>query len=95
MQDDKNNYKLKDLYFSQTYCIDDDKLLVWGSVTTNAGDDVSDDDIVFADQKNPYGFIPWSVRVAGSRLEDKIEYKVNPMLAPRSEERRVGKECRL
>lgn len=82
LQDDKNNYKLKDLYFSQTYCIDDDKLLVWGSVTTNAGDDVSDDDIVFADQKNPYGFIPWSVRVAGSRLEDKIEYKVNPMLAP-------------
>jgi hypothetical protein len=39
-------------------------------------------DYVFADQKNPYGFIPWAIRVAGSRIEQRIEYRVNPLLAP-------------
>jgi hypothetical protein len=73
---------LKAMKFSQTYVIDYDKLCIWGSLTDAGGTEVSQDEYVFADQENPYGFIPWSVRVAGSRLEKNQEYRVNPLLAP-------------
>jgi len=71
----------------QTYVIDYDKLVIWGSLTDVNGDDIfrvnnSLYQFVFADQKNPYGFTPWSVRVAGSRIEKTLEYRVNPLLAP-------------
>jgi hypothetical protein len=75
----------RDIYFTQTYCIDDDKLMTWGRLTNLNGEDLLTQptpDYVFADQKNPYGFIPWAIRVAGSRIEQRIEYRVNPLLAP-------------
>jgi hypothetical protein len=85
----KNAFSMRDIFLTQTYCIDDDKLMVWGSLTDSNGDDmarVNDMNtlyqFVFADQKNPYGFIPWSIRVAGSRLEGDIAHRVNPLLAP-------------
>lgn len=76
-------YTIRDVSFTQTYCIDDDKLMVWGSLCDTEGEPMKDtDEYVFADQKNTYGFIPWSIRVAGSRLEEALEYRVNPLLAP-------------
>lgn len=79
----KKDYPLKNISFTQTYCIDDDKLMVWGSLSDNDGEQVKNTDTyVFADQKNPYGFLNWSIRVAGSRLEEEMEYRVNPLLAP-------------
>jgi len=79
-----NGDKFRDTRFMQTYCIDDEKLMIWGSVVNiqNAEALYSKPDHIFAEQKNPYGFINWSIRVAGSRLEDKMEYRVNPLLAP-------------
>jgi hypothetical protein len=79
----RKNFNLKNVSFTQTYCIDDEKLMVWGAVTDGEGEPIKDmADYVFADQKNEYGFIPWSIRVAGSRLEESIEYRVNPLLGP-------------
>lgn len=81
---DQNGDKFRDMYFMQTYCIDDERVMIWGNVssikTTEAV--LSQPAYIFADQKNPYGFIPWSIRVAGSRLESRMEYRVNPLLAP-------------
>lgn len=74
--------ELRTMKFLQTYVIDYDKLCIWGDLTDASGGVVSDDHYVFADQKNPYGFLPWSVRVAGSRIEKNHEYRVNPLLAP-------------
>ena len=80
------NINSKDLFFEQTYCIDDDRLMIWGELTAqqdvNADSTVSQDEFVFVDQENNYGFLPWSIRVAGSRLEQDIAYRVNPLLAP-------------
>jgi hypothetical protein len=81
VEEKQKDAALKAMKFSQTYVIDYDKLCIWGSLTEN-GNEVSQDKYVFADQENPYGFIPWSVRVAGSRLEKNQEYRVNPLLAP-------------
>jgi hypothetical protein len=80
----KGGSPLKDLFIEQVYCIDDDKLMIWGNLTTNTTpeDSVKSHQYIFADQDNPYGFIPWSIRVAGSRLESDIAYRVNPLLAP-------------
>lgn len=84
----KDDFNLSDLYLSQTYAIDHDKICVWGSLTDKNGEEITrkqseeNYEFTFADQDNPYGFINWSIRVAGSRLEDKIEHRVNPMLAP-------------
>ena len=89
ISDVKDSFKLNDLYITQTYTIDYDKVCVWGSLTNSNGDEVVRSGTVgdkyefkFADQKNPYGFINWSVRVAGSRLDGRVEYRVSPMLAP-------------
>lgn len=77
------NYPLTNVSFTQTYCLDDDKLAVWGGLTDKEGELMKDmDNYIFADQKNPYGFLNWSIRVAGSRLEEAMEYRVNPLLAP-------------
>ena len=83
-----DKYKLapNQLYFTQVYCIDYDRLMIWGSLTTQQGETIRLQDVtpdfIFADQKNPYGFLPWSIRVAGSRIENIREYRVNPLLAP-------------
>lgn len=80
---DKKKYPLKDVSITQVYCIDDSKLMIWASMCDGEGEPIKDTaDYVFADQKNDYGFINWSIRVAGSRLEDSMEYRVNPLLAP-------------
>jgi hypothetical protein len=79
------SYTLKDMFFTQVYAIDYDKLCVWGSLTNRNGEDLAlsvPSDFIWADQANPYGFIPWTVRVAGSRLDSQMEYRVNPLLAP-------------
>jgi len=81
----KAGMSTKDIYFTQSYAVDYDKLAIWGSLTDMNGEDLSRvnrADYIFADQANPYGFLPWSVRVAGSRLEKALEYRVNPLLAP-------------
>lgn len=39
-------------------------------------------DIVFADEENKLGFMNWSVRIGGTRMESDPAYQVNPMLAP-------------
>lgn len=88
VDDNKKDFNLNDLYVTQTYVIDHDKVAVWGSLSDKNGEDImrgrtnENYEFTFADQKNPYGFINWSVRVAGSRLEDRIEHRVNPILAP-------------
>lgn len=82
------DYPLRNLSFTQTYCIDDDRIVVWGSLCDHEGEPIKmtgaslNDDYVFADQKNENGFINWTIRVAGSRLEKALEYRVNPLLAP-------------
>lgn len=81
----KSGFDLKKTYLTQAYMIDHQKLCIWGSLTDVNGEDISRStgkDFVFSDQENPYGFIPFSVRVAGSRIEDQLEYRVNPLLAP-------------
>lgn len=40
------------------------------------------DDIVFADEENALGFMNWSVRIGGTRMESDPAHQVNPMLAP-------------
>lgn len=44
-------------------------------------DNVTGDEIIFVDQENAAGFIPWSVRMGGSRIESDPKYQLNPMLA--------------
>ena len=88
ISDNKDSFNLNELYIAQTYVIDHDKVCVWGTLTDKDGNDVTRNpskekyQFVFADQDNPYGFINWSVRVAGSRLDEELEHRVNPMLAP-------------
>lgn len=48
----------------------------------NEHNESSPNDIIFADEENQLGFINWSVRVGGSRMESEPAYQVNPMLAP-------------
>ncbi len=85
---EKGSFALSELYFNQEYMIDHDRLVVWGSLATSSGEKLETQlqgipaSFVFADQDNPYGFIPFSIRVAGSRIEEKLEYRVNPLLAP-------------
>mgnify|MGYP000930198364 FL=1 len=88
ISDNKDSFNLNELYIAQTYVIDHDKVCVWGTLTDKDGNGVTRNpskekyQFVFADQDNPYGFINWSVRVAGSRLDEELEHRVNPMLAP-------------
>lgn len=81
-------YTLRNVSLKQTYVIDDDKIAVWAMLVNQDGEIIRkhekelDADYIFADQKNNYDFLNWSIRVAGSRLEDSLEYRVNPLLAP-------------
>lgn len=76
-------YPLKNVRVTSTYCIDDDKLMTWASLTDIEGNEFPNiDQYTFVDQDNKIGFINWSIRVAGSRLEEEKEYRVNPLLAP-------------
>jgi len=71
--------------------VNDDQIMKHGYLTSetqsveamDAGSYASSkSDIVFADEENKLGFIPWSIRMGGSRMEKAPEYRVNPMLAP-------------
>ena len=76
---------MRGVYFTQSYAIDYDGIAIWGSITNVDGEDLNQlarKDYVFAEQENEYGFLPWSIRVAGSRLEKDLQYRVNPLLAP-------------
>lgn len=53
-----------------------------GMAVGNEHNESSPSDIIFADEENTLGFINWSVRVGGSRIETEPAYQVNPMLAP-------------
>lgn len=84
------------LWFCQYYYIDHNQVLRHGhfapdqyDTSTNAastfmqkkGYGEFDDDFIFADSENEQGFINWSVRVGGTRIEDNPKYALNPMLA--------------
>lgn len=76
-------FNLKNIRVVQTYCIDDGKIMTWASLTDNEGEGFKNcEEYTFVDQENKYGFINWSIRVAGSRIEEAKEYRVNPLLAP-------------
>jgi len=70
--------------------INDDQILKHGhfyGVDSNQSNIVSSQtasksDIIFADEENELGFINWSVRIGGTRMEKEPAYQVNPMLAP-------------
>lgn len=53
-----------------------------GLVNSAVTKESSANDIIFADEDNKLGFINWSIRVGGSRMESEPAYQVNPMLAP-------------
>lgn len=71
--------------------INDDQILKHGYFTNSASTDIIDvgrsleggpNDYIFADEENRLGFINWSVRAGGTRMESEPAYQVNPMLAP-------------
>ena len=74
-------------WFCQYYFINHDQILVHGHFAPNNTDIYTnintqkEDDIVFADHENEAGFINFSVRMGGSRIEDDPKYQLNPMLA--------------
>jgi hypothetical protein len=87
---------LRSMWFCQYYFIDHNQILRHGhfapdnsDIYTNAatgymsGKGVAgyEDDFVFADAENEAGFINWSVRCGGTRIEDNPKYQLNPMLA--------------
>lgn len=86
----KSSETFRQTFFMQVYCLDDDRLMIWGNVVGDAqsmsstiGDSqLAPAEYVFADQENKDGYINWSIRVAGSRLESEMKYRVNPLLAP-------------
>jgi len=86
----------RSLWFCQYYYEDHNQVLRHGhfapdktDIDTNAatafmtkrGVSGYEDDIIFADSENEKGFIGWSVRTGGSRIEDNPKYQLNPMLA--------------
>lgn len=85
---DSKRYPMQNLSLIQTYCLDDDKLVVWAGLMDKDGEAVFSGSVKtahtydFVDQENKLGFLNWSIRVAGSRLEEAMEYRVNPLLAP-------------
>ena len=44
--------------------------------------DADSSQFVFVNQPNPMGFLNWSIRIGGSRVEDATQYTLNPLLAP-------------
>ena len=86
----------RSLWFCQYYFINHDQILRHGhfapdtlDIYTNTASSYMqkkgsmdyDDDIIFADSENEAGFINWSVRMGGTRIEDNPAYQLNPMLA--------------
>lgn len=87
----KTPQQQRDLRFVLFEFINDDQILKHGYfLPTGAQTDntqgntftTSRNDIIFADEENKLGFINWSVRIGGTRMETAPEYQVNPMLAP-------------
>lgn len=84
----KNPKQIRDMRFVFFEFINDDQIMKHGYFTNSsssvsaAGDTASASDIIFADEENSLGFIPWSVRIGGTRMESDPGYQVNPMLAP-------------
>lgn len=87
----KNAKEVRDMRFVMLEFINDDQILKHGYFMaghTNPGIMTGDmftsgpNDIVFADEENELGFINWSVRIGGTRMESEPAYQVNPMLAP-------------
>ena len=91
-----DGYNPRSLWFCQYYFIDHNQILRHGhfapdtqDIYTNAasaymtkkGMGDYEDDIIFADSENEQGFINWSVRMGGTRIEDNPAYQLNPMLA--------------
>jgi len=75
---------LRDIWFAQYYFINHDQILRHGHFVGSGTDSVlpvGNDDIIFADEDNSAGFINWSVRMGGSRIESDPKYQLNPMLA--------------
>ncbi len=87
----KNAKQQRDMRFISFEFINDDQIMKHGYFTSekqsveamDSGSYASSNsDIVFADEENKLGFINWSIRMGGSRMERAPEYQVNPMLAP-------------
>lgn len=88
----KNAKQVHDMRFIMYEFINDDQILKHGhffgagtssSVITGAEHQTSSaNDIIFADEENTLGFINWSVRIGGTRMESDPAYRINPMLAP-------------
>jgi hypothetical protein len=87
----KNAKQTREMRFISFEFYNDDQIMKHGYFTSetqtveamDAGSfATSNSDIVFADEENRLGFIPWSIRIGGSRMERSPEYAVNPMLAP-------------
>ncbi len=87
----RNQKDVRDMRFVFKEFINDDQILKHGYFTGEGqateiptGDSFSSSarDVVFADEENNLGFINWSVRIGGTRMESEPAYQVNPMLAP-------------
>jgi len=80
---------VRELMFSEFYFINHDQVLRHGHFTPLDGGTGTlqelgypdKDDIIFADAENDSGFINWSIRMGGSRIESDAKYQLNPMLA--------------
>lgn len=82
----KKASEIRNMRFVMLEFINDDQILKHGYFTNESGQIVSTEsgssDIIFADEENMLGFINWSVRIGGTRIESEPAYQVNPMLAP-------------
>ena len=84
----KTSKDIRNMRFVMLEFVNDDQILKHGYFTNNSGQITSSEtgsgssDIIFADEENTLGFINWSVRIGGSRIESDPAYQVNPMLAP-------------
>ena len=84
----KTSRDIRNMRFVMLEFVNDDQILKHGYFTNDSGQITSSEtgsgssDIIFADEENTLGFINWSVRIGGSRIESDPAYQVNPMLAP-------------
>ena len=83
--------QVRELHFVMMEFINDDQITKHGYFTNSTNTTAtqlsesfaaSNSDIIFADEENKLGFINWSVRIGGTRIESDPAYQVNPMLAP-------------